>query len=91
VTGSMPERFITPLIVIALLLGTLLALRSINSSSVTPVPVSSWQRLPWMVLWSLEMNRITEILRGPLSGCPPFPYFWADGRIGPPSIRHHGA
>src|SRR5712692_4242793 len=37
----MPERLFTPLIVIALLLGTLLALRSTNSSSVTPVPVSS--------------------------------------------------
>ena len=37
----MPERLITPLIVIALLLGTLLALRATNSSSVTPAPVSS--------------------------------------------------
>ena len=32
-TGSMPERSITPLIVVALLLGTLFALRSINPPS----------------------------------------------------------
>ena len=39
----MPERAMTPLIVIVLLLGILFALRSINSSSVppTPAPVSS--------------------------------------------------
>ena len=39
--GSMPERSITPLIIVALLLGTWLALRSIESPSVTPAPVSS--------------------------------------------------
>jgi len=58
----MPERFITPLIVIALLLGTLLALRSTNSALVTPVPVSSVVALaPDMVPLVAGDEPITEI------------------------------
>jgi len=58
----MPERFVTPLIMIALLLGTLLALRSTNSSSVTPVPVSSMVALtPDMVPLVTGDEPITEI------------------------------
>ena len=85
----MPERFITPLIVIVLLLGTLLALRSINSTSMTPVPVSSVATLvPAMVPLVTGDEPITEIFTR--AGCavchivPGIP--GADGRVGPPLL-----
>ncbi len=88
-TGSMPERLITPLIVIVLLLGTLLALRSTNSSSVTPVPVSSVAALtPETVPLVIGNEPITGIF--PRAGCavchtiPGIP--GADGRVGPPLL-----
>jgi hypothetical protein len=88
-SGSMPERSITPLIVIALLLGTLLALRSINSSSVTPVPVSSSAAFtPDMVSLVTGDEPITEIFTR--AGCPVCHVVpgisGADGRIGPPLV-----
>jgi len=89
VTGSMPERFITPLIVIALLLGTLLALRSINSSSVMPVPVSSVAALaPDMVPLVTGDEPITEIFtRAGCAVCHTVPGIpGADGRVGPPLL-----
>ena len=85
----MPERFITPLIVIALLLGTLLALRSTKSSSVTLVPVSSVTAIaPDMVPLVTGDEPITEIFTK--AGCavchtvPGIP--GADGRVGPPLL-----
>ena len=85
----MPERFITPLIVIALLLGTLLALRSTKSSSVTPVPVSSVTAIaPDMVPVVTGDEPITEIFTK--AGCavchtvPGIP--GADGHVGPPLL-----
>jgi len=84
----MPERFITPLIVIALLLGTLLALRSTNSSSVTPVPVSSVAALtPDTVPLVTGDEPITQIFtRAGCAVCPtPFRVFQgpmgAQGRL----------
>ena len=73
----MPERFITPLIVIALLLGTWLALRSINSSSVTPAPVSSVVALaPDMVPLVTGDEPIREIFTKPAALCAtPFRVF----------------
>ena len=88
-TGSMPERFITPLIVIALLLGTLLALSSTNSSLVTPVPVSSVVALaPDMVPLVTGDEPITEIFtRAGCAVCHTVPGIQgADGRVGPPLI-----
>ena len=85
----MPERLITPLIVIALLLGTLLALRSTNSSSVTPVPVSSVAALtPDTVPLVTGDEPITEIFtRAGCSVCHTVPGIQgADGRVGPPLI-----
>ena len=85
----MPERFITPLIVIALLLGTLLALRSTNSSSVTPVPVSSVAALtPDTVPLVTGDEPITEIFtRAGCAVCHTVPGIpGADGRVGPPLI-----
>jgi hypothetical protein len=82
----MPERFITPLIVIALLLGTLLALRSTNSSVVTPVPVSSVVALaPDMVPLVTGDEPITEIFtRAGCAVCHTVPGIQgADGRVGP--------
>jgi hypothetical protein len=85
----MSERSITPLIVIALLLGTLLALRSINSSSVTPVPVSSVVAFaPGMVPLVTGDEPIIEIFTK--AGClvchtvPGIP--GADGHVGPPLL-----
>ncbi|MDE3040724.1 MAG: hypothetical protein KGJ82_09130 [Nitrospirota bacterium] len=85
----MPERAITPLIMTALLLGTLLALRSIHSTSVTPVPVSSVAALvPDMVPLVTGDEPITEIFSK--AGCavchtvPGIP--GADGRVGPPLL-----
>ena len=85
----MPERFITPLIVIALLLGTWLALRSIYSSSVTPAPVSSVVALaPDMVPLVNGDEPITEIFtRAGCAVCHTVPGIpGADGRIGPPLL-----
>jgi hypothetical protein len=85
----MPERSITPLIVIALLLGTLLALRSINSSSVTPVPVSSGVALaPGMVPLVTGDEPITEIFtKAGCSVCHTVPGIpGADGHVGPPLL-----
>lgn len=82
----MPERAMTPLIVIVLLLGILFALRSINSSSVTPAPVSSAAVLaPDMVPLVTGDEPIAEIFTK--AGCavchivPGIP--GADGRVGP--------
>jgi len=85
----MPERFFTPLIVIALLLGTLLALRSTNSSLVTPAPVSSVVALaPDMVPLVTGDEPITEIFtRAGCAVCHTVPGIQgADGRVGPPLI-----
>ena len=82
----MSERLITPLIVIALFLGTLLALRSTNSSSVTPVPVSSVAALvPDKVPLVTGDEPITEIFtRGGCAVCHTVPSIpGADGRVGP--------
>jgi len=82
----MPERAITPLIVIALLLGTLLALRFTNSSSVTPVPASSVAAVvPDMVPLVTGDEPITEIFtRAGCAVCHTVPGIpGADGRVGP--------
>ena len=79
----------TPLIVIVLLLGILFALRSINSSSVPPVPVSSATVFfPDMIPLVTGDEPITEIFTK--AGClvchtvPGIP--GADGRVGPPLL-----
>ena len=85
----MPERFITPLIVIALLLGALLALRSTHSTSVTPAPVSSVVALaPDMVPLVTGDEPITEIFtRAGCAVCHTVPGIpGADGRVGPPLL-----
>ena len=85
----MPERFITPLIVIALLLGTLLALRSTNSALVKPVPASSVVALaPDMVPLVTGDEPIREIFtRAGCAVCHTVPGIQgADGRVGPPLI-----
>ena len=77
----MPERLITPLILIALLLGTLWALQSSNSSSVATL-------VPDMVPLVTGDEPITEIFTR--AGCavchivPGIP--GADGRVGPPLL-----
>jgi len=85
----MVERSITPLIVVALLLGTWLALRSIESPSVTPVTASPVAVLaPGMVSLVTGDEPITEIFTK--AGClvchivPGIP--GADGRVGPPLL-----
>jgi hypothetical protein len=89
----MPERALTPLIVIVLLVGILFALRSINSSSVAPAPapapVSSTAVLaPDMVPLVTGDEPIAEIFTK--AGClachtvPGIP--GADGRVGPPLL-----
>jgi mono/diheme cytochrome c family protein len=85
----MPERFITPLIVIALLLGTLLALRSTNSALVKPVPASSVVALaPDLVPLVTGDEPIREIFtRAGCAVCHTVPGIQgADGRVGPPLI-----
>ena len=85
----MPERFITPLILIALLLGALFALRSTNSSSVTPVSVSSVAALlPDMAPLVTGDEPITEIFtRAGCAVCHTIPGIpGADGRVGPPLL-----
>ena len=85
----MVERSITPLIVVALLLGTWLVLRSLESPSVTPVTASSVTVLaPSMVPLITGDEPITEIFAK--AGClvchivPGIP--GADGRVGPPLL-----
>ena len=85
----MPERSITPLIIVALLLGTWLALRSIESSSVTPAPVQSVPLLaPGMVPLVTGDEPITEIFtRAGCAVCHSVPGIpGADGRVGPPLL-----
>jgi hypothetical protein len=86
----MSERFVTPLIVSALLLGMWLALRSLSSSPAGPVPVSSMAAAlaPDMVPLVTGDEPIAEIFRK--AGCavchtvPGIP--GADGRVGPPLL-----
>ena len=85
----MAERSITPLIVVALLLGTVFALRSLNPSPVTPVPVSSPVALtPDMVPLVTGDESITEIFTK--AGCPVCHMLpgisGANGRVGPPLL-----
>jgi hypothetical protein len=83
----MPERLITPLIIVVLIVGTLLALRSTQSPPVTPVPVPPVVALvPEMVPLVTGDEPIREIFTK--AGCavchivPGIP--GADGRVGPP-------
>ena len=83
----MPERLITPLIILALVLGTLWALRSIDSTSLAPPVASSSPALvPDMVPLVTGDEPIAEIFTK--AGCavchtvPGIP--GADGRVGPP-------
>ena len=85
----MPERSITPLILVALLLGTWFAIRSIESPSVTPVTASPVPVLaPGMIPLVTGDEPITEIFTK--AGClvchtvPGIP--GADGRVGPPLL-----
>lgn len=85
----MVERSITPLIVVALLLGTVFALRSLTPSPVTPVPVSSPVALtPDMVSLVTGDEPITAIFTK--AGCPVCHMVpgisGANGRVGPPLI-----
>jgi hypothetical protein len=85
----MPERSITPLIVVALLLGTMFALRSLNPPSATPVPVvPSVTLTPDMVSLVTGDEPITEIFTR--AGCPVCHMVpgisGADGRVGPPLL-----
>jgi hypothetical protein len=84
----MPERFITPLIVIVLLLGTWVAIRSINSSSAPPASVSSVVLVPDMVPLVTGDEPITEIFtKAGCAACHTVPGIsGADGRVGPPLI-----
>ena len=85
----MPERLITPFIVIVLLLGTLLALRFANSSSVAPVPASSVAVLaPDMIPLVTGDEPITEIFtRAGCAVCHTVPGIpGANGRVGPPLL-----
>jgi hypothetical protein len=83
----MHDRLITPLIVIVLLVGTLFALRSTHSSSVTSAPIAPVAALvPEMVPLVTGNEPITEIFTK--AGCavchivPGIP--GAEGRVGPP-------
>ena len=85
----MPERALTPLIVIVLLVGLLLALRSINSTSVPPAPVPSATVLvPEMVPLVIGDEPIAEIFtKAGCSVCHTVPGITgADGRVGPPLL-----
>ncbi len=85
----MSERFVTPLIVSALLLGMLLALRSLNSPPVDPVPVSSVAVfVPDRVPLVTGDEPITEIfMKAGCSVCHTIPGIpGADGRVGPPLL-----
>jgi len=88
-TDSMPERAMTPLIVIVLLVGILFALRSINSSSVMPAPVTSATALvPDMVPLVTGDEPITDIFtKAGCAVCHTVPGIaGADGRVGPPLV-----
>ena len=88
-TDPMPERLITPLILLALVLGTLWALHSINSSSVTPVPAPSMGALvPDLVPLVTGDEPITEIFtKAGCVVCHTVPGIsGADGRVGPPLL-----
>jgi hypothetical protein len=79
----------TPLIVIVLLVGILFALRSINSSSVTPAPVTSATALvPDMVPVVTGDEPITDIFtKAGCAVCHTVPGIaGADGRVGPPLV-----
>ena len=79
----------TPLIVIVLLVGILFALRSINSSSVTPAPVTSATALvPDMVPLVTGDEPITDIFtKAGCAVCHTVPGIaGADGRVGPPLV-----
>jgi hypothetical protein len=85
----MPERALTPLIMIVLLLGTLFALRSITPPPETPVPITSAVALaPEMIPLVTGDEPIAEIFAK--AGCavchtvPGIP--GADGRVGPPLV-----
>jgi hypothetical protein len=85
----MPERALTPLIMIVLLLGTLFALRSITPPPEAPVPITSAVALaPEMIPLVTGDEPIAEIFTK--AGCavchtvPGIP--GADGRVGPPLI-----
>jgi len=85
----MPERSITPLILVALLLGTWFALRSIESPSVTPVTASSVPVLaPGMVPLVTGDEPITVIFtKAGCSVCHMVPGIpGGDGRVGPPLL-----
>lgn len=85
----MLERSITPLIIVALLLGTVLALRSLNPPSVEPVPVSMVPALtPDKVPLVTGDEPITEIFtKAGCSVCHTVPGIpGADGRVGPPLV-----
>jgi hypothetical protein len=79
----------TPLIVIVLLVGILFALRSINSSSVTPAPVTSATALvPDMVPLVTGDEPIPDIFtKAGCAVCHTVPGIaGADGRVGPPLV-----
>ena len=85
----MPERLITPLIIVVLVLGTLLALRATKSSSLPPVPVPSAVALvPEMVPLVTGDEPITVIFtKAGCSVCHIVPGIsGADGRVGPPLL-----
>ncbi|MEO5957058.1 MAG: hypothetical protein ABIR36_15410 [Nitrospiraceae bacterium] len=85
----MPERLITPLIIIALVLGALWALHSSNSSSVTPSPALSVAALVSdMVPLVTGDEPITEIfMKAGCAVCHTVPGIsGADGRVGPPLL-----
>jgi len=82
----MPERFVSPLIVTVLLLGVLVALRSLHSPPVEPGTVSlAAVLLPDMVPLVTGDEPISEIfLRAGCSVCHTVPGIpGADGRVGP--------
>ncbi|NOT23107.1 MAG: hypothetical protein HOP22_10355 [Nitrospiraceae bacterium] len=88
----MSERSITPLIVVVLLLGTLLALRSLNPPASPPPPPSPVSPVtvlaPEMVPLVTGNEPITEIFTR--AGCPVCHLVpgipGADGRVGPPLL-----
>jgi len=88
-TDSMVERSITPLIIVALLLGTVLALRSLDPPSATPVPASSVPVLtPDRVPLVTGDEPIAEIFtKAGCAVCHTVPGIsGADGRVGPPLL-----
>ena len=85
-TDPMPERLITPLIMMALLLGTLWALHSTNPPSVPPVLVSPVVALASDMIPLVTGNEpITEIFtKAGCAVCHTVPGIsGADGRVGP--------